>query len=57
MLQDHLGTKYELKSIFKPNLPLVNIVEDLGKLGNDFNKRYHVTVVGGTGNGLGRIYH
>jgi hypothetical protein len=57
MLQDHLGTKYDITSIFKPNVPLVNVVEDLGKLSNDFKKRYHITVVGGTGNGLGRIHH
>lgn len=32
MLNEHLGTEYEITSIFKSSVPLVN-VEDLGKLG------------------------
>jgi hypothetical protein len=35
MLQDHLGTKYEIKSTFKSNIPVANVVEVLWKLGND----------------------
>ena len=57
MLQDRLGTKYEIKSIFKPNVPLVNVAEDLGKHGNYLTKPYHIIVVGGTGNGLDINYH
>jgi hypothetical protein len=37
MLNEHLGTVYEVTSIFKPNAPFVN-VEDLGKDGNDLTK-------------------
>jgi len=43
-------------SIFKSNAPLVNIVENLGKLGNDLTKLDHVIIVGGPGNKLGRNY-
>jgi hypothetical protein len=34
MLQEHLGTEYEITSIFKPSAPLANVVEDLEKLGS-----------------------
>ena len=57
MLQDHQGTKYEIKNTFITDAPLVKVGEDLGKLGNDFTKLYHVTVVGETGKGLNRNYH
>ena len=29
MLQKHLCSEYEVTSVFKPNAPLVNVVEDL----------------------------
>jgi len=38
MLQEHLGTVYEIVSILKPNTPLVNVTEKLGDLGNDLTK-------------------
>jgi hypothetical protein len=38
MLQEHLGNEYAVTSIFKPNAPLPNVVEDLRKLGKDFTK-------------------
>jgi hypothetical protein len=39
-----LGSKFDICSIFKPNAPLANVVEDLGKLGKDLTKigRAHV---------------
>ena len=39
LLQNHLGTEYEVMSIFKPNAPLENIVEDLENLGKDLTKK------------------
>jgi hypothetical protein len=57
MLLEHLSTEYIVTSIFKPNAPLANIVEDLWKLGKDFNKRDHIVTVGGPGQSLDRNYH
>jgi hypothetical protein len=57
MLQEHLGTDYEVTSIFNPNAPLANVVEDLGKLGKNLTKQDHVVIVEGPGNSLGRNYH
>lgn len=52
-----MNTRYKNRlSIFKPDAPLANIVENLGKLGNDLTKRDHVIIVGGPGNGLGKNY-
>ena len=42
MLQEHLGTVYEIVSILKPNTPLVNVTEKLGDLGNDLTKWDHI---------------
>jgi len=39
LLQNHLGTEYEVMSIFKPNVPLENIVEDLENFGKDLTKK------------------
>ena len=39
LLQNHLGTEYEVTSIFKPNAPLENIVEGLQNLGKDLTKK------------------
>jgi hypothetical protein len=33
-------------SIFKPNAPLANTTEDLGKLGKDLTKQDHIVIVG-----------
>jgi hypothetical protein len=38
MLQEHLGTEYEITSILKSTAHLANVIEDLGKLGNDLTK-------------------
>jgi hypothetical protein len=57
MLQEHLGTNYKVTSIFKPNAPLANVVEDPRKLGKNLTKRDHVVIVGGPGNSLNRNYH
>jgi hypothetical protein len=52
MLQKHLGTDYEVTSIFKPDAPLENVVEDVANLGKDLT-----VIVGGPGNSLDRNYH
>ena len=57
LLQNHLGTEYEVTSIFKPNGPLEDIVEDLANLGKDLTKKDHIVIVGGPGNSLERNYH
>jgi hypothetical protein len=57
MLQEHLGTEYVATSIFKPNAPLVNVVEDLRKLGKDFTKQDRIVILGGPGNSLDRNCH
>ena len=53
MLQEHLGTEYEVTSIIKPNAPLEN-VEDLENLGKDLTKKDRIVIVGGPGNSLDR---
>lgn len=57
MLQEKLGTEYEVTSIFKPNAPLANVIEDLENLGKDLTKQDHIVIVGGPGNSLDRNYH
>jgi hypothetical protein len=57
MLQKHLGTEYEVTSIFKPNAPLENVVEDLVNLGKDLTKEDHIFIVGWPGNSLERNDH
>jgi hypothetical protein len=57
MLQEKLCTEYEGTSIFKPNTPLANVVEDLGNLGKDLTKQDHIVLVGGPGNNLDNNYH
>jgi hypothetical protein len=52
MLQKHLGTEYEVTSIFKPSAPLKNVVEGLASLGKDL-----IVIVGGSGHSLERNYH
>jgi hypothetical protein len=52
MLQKHLGSEYEVISIFKPNPPLANTVQDLKNLGKDLTKK-----VGEPGNSLDQNYH
>jgi hypothetical protein len=57
MLQKHLGYEYELISVFKPNAPLENVVEDLANLGKDLTKKDHIVIVGGPGHSLEGNYH
>jgi hypothetical protein len=38
MLKESLGERFDIVSIIKPNAPLANVVEDLGKLGKDLTK-------------------
>jgi hypothetical protein len=45
MLQEILSKEYEVTSIFKPNFPLANVVEDLTNLGKDLTKWDHVLIV------------
>lgn len=52
-----MGTECEVTSIFKPNAPLKNVVEDLTNLGKDLTKKDHIVIVGGPGNSLERNYH
>jgi hypothetical protein len=56
MLQENLGTEFDVCSIFKPNTPLAKVV-DIGKLGKGLAKQDHTIVVGGPGNSLERNYH
>jgi hypothetical protein len=57
MLEKHLDTEYEITRICKPNAPLANVVEDLGKLGNDLTKWDPIIIVGGPRNSLDRNDH
>jgi hypothetical protein len=57
MLQENLGTKFDVMSNFKPNAILAKVVEDLGKLGKDLTKQDHIIIVGGPGNSLDRYYY
>jgi hypothetical protein len=56
MLKESLGKRFDIVSTFKPNAPLANVVEDLGKLGKDLTKQDHIVIVGGPGNSLDRNY-
>jgi hypothetical protein len=49
MLQENLGTEYEVTSIFKPNAPLALFIEHLGNLGKDLTKEDLIVRVGGPG--------
>jgi hypothetical protein len=57
LLQENLGTKFDVVCIYKPNAPLPKFVESLGKLGKDFSKEDHIVILGGPGNSLDRNYH
>jgi hypothetical protein len=49
-----LGKKFDVFSILKPNAPLTNVIEDLGKLSKNFTKQDHSVIMGGPGNRLDR---
>jgi hypothetical protein len=57
MLQENLGSKFDICSIFKPNARLAKFVEDLGKLGKDLTKQDNISIVRGPGNSLDRNHH
>lgn len=42
MLQEHLGTAYEIVNILKPSAPLGNVTEKLADLGNGLTKWDHI---------------
>jgi hypothetical protein len=44
MLRESLGKRFDIVSIFKPNAPLANVVEYLGKLSKDFPQQDHVAI-------------
>jgi hypothetical protein len=44
MLRKSLGERFYIVSIFKPNAPLANVVEDLRKLGKDLTKQDHIII-------------
>jgi hypothetical protein len=46
MLQENLDSKFEVCSIFKPNVPSANVIEDVRKLGKDITKQDHIVIVG-----------
>jgi hypothetical protein len=52
-----LPGKGNIVSIAKPNAPLANTIEDLGKLGKNITKMDHTVIVGGPGNSLNRNYN
>jgi hypothetical protein len=53
MLQENLGSSFKVYSIFKPNAPLVDVVEDFRKLGKYLTKQVCIVIVGVAGNSLG----
>jgi hypothetical protein len=57
LLQVNLGTEYMVTSILKPNVPLANVAEDLGKLCKGLTKQDHFVKVRWPGNSLDRNYH
>jgi hypothetical protein len=52
MLQENMGSKFEVCSIFKPDAPLAKVVEDVRKLSKDLTKQDHIVIVGGARNSL-----
>lgn len=54
LLQDRLGSGYQVTSFFKPSASLDQVVEDVGSLCRDFTKEDAVVIVGGAGNSIDR---
>jgi hypothetical protein len=52
VLQENLGSKFEVCSIFKANATLAKVVENVRKLGKDLTKQDHIVAVRGAGNSL-----
>jgi hypothetical protein len=44
MLKESLIESFDIVSNNKPNAPLANVVEDVGKLGNGLNKQDHIII-------------
>jgi hypothetical protein len=57
MLQENLGTEFDVCSILKPNASLAKVIKDIGKLGKGLTKRDHIIIVGGPENILDRNFH
>jgi hypothetical protein len=57
MLQEKLGTEYEVTSIFKSNASLANVAEDLANLRKDLTKQDCVVIMRGPGNSLHSNFH
>jgi hypothetical protein len=57
MIQENLGTQYEITSIFKPHAALANVAENFRNLGNYLTKRDHIITRGGPENSLYINYH
>jgi hypothetical protein len=45
ILQENLGSRIEVCSVFNPNAPLAKLVEEISKLGIDFKKQDHIVIV------------
>lgn len=54
LLQDSLGSGYQVTSFFKPSASMGQVVEDVGSLCKDFTKEDAVVIVGGAGNSIDR---
>jgi hypothetical protein len=52
MLQENLGFKFKVCSMFKPNAHLANVVKDVRKLGKHLIKQDHIVIEGEMGNSL-----
>jgi hypothetical protein len=57
LLQQSLGTKFDVISIYKPYAPLAKVTEDLGKFHKDFTKQGHIVTVGQPVKSLYSNYH
>jgi hypothetical protein len=57
MLQENLGSKFDVCSIFKPNAPLTKVTVNIAKLGKGLTKQDHIIIVGGPEYSLERNYH
>jgi hypothetical protein len=57
MVQENLAIKLAMCNIFKPNNPLANVLEDIGKIHKGITKQNNIIIVGLSGNILGRNYH
>jgi hypothetical protein len=54
MVQENMGNKYDMSSIFKPSDPHAKVVQDIGKIRKGLTKQDHIIILGGPGNSLDR---